>query len=488
MNHKVLVIAVLWGIALINSPAMATDVGGIIDIDTTWDLAGSPYNITSTIQVNEGVTLTIEPGVVVNTDEPNPNIRDIQVWGTLNVIGTNNSRVTLNNVTIAGASKIGTLSLQFADVNGGSVSDWGLGDPASLTLLDSKIQDAQYTYISGPSNDCHLERNIFINSGFIDVSTSAGSAQVFIRNNVFYQPNLAAIWNKGDASPPITIIEHNSFLSNDRIALRLGTAPSADMDARNNYWNTTNTNIIDTMIYDRNDDLAITNYVQYEPFLTTPHPDTPILNFNQAPTSDCGTNQEFFDEVAFDEVTLDGSASSDPDGTIVSYDWTLQHRKNPDNDKSATGVNPTVIGLSNGFYDVCLTVTDDLGATDIDCSLLAAAGSCFCTPSTTHVESIVVEISRGEQFWGIIKRKYGKAKVTVHDDCGNPVLGAEVRGTFSGDFNESGTGVTDANGVAVIYTTTVKIKIPSFTFCVDDVVKESLIYELDDNVETCESK
>jgi hypothetical protein len=36
--------------------SIATDVGGIIDTDTVWDLAGSPYNIASDIQIAEGVT------------------------------------------------------------------------------------------------------------------------------------------------------------------------------------------------------------------------------------------------------------------------------------------------------------------------------------------------------------------------------------------------------------------------------------------------
>jgi len=39
---------------------------GIIYTDTTWDLAGSPYNITSLLQIADNVTLTIAPGVVVN--------------------------------------------------------------------------------------------------------------------------------------------------------------------------------------------------------------------------------------------------------------------------------------------------------------------------------------------------------------------------------------------------------------------------------------
>jgi len=42
-----------------------TDVGGHITADTTWTLANSPYVATNRVWVDEGVTLTIEPGVVV---------------------------------------------------------------------------------------------------------------------------------------------------------------------------------------------------------------------------------------------------------------------------------------------------------------------------------------------------------------------------------------------------------------------------------------
>ena len=124
------------------------------------------------------------------------------------------------------------------------------------------------------------------------------------------------------------------------------------------------------------------------------------------------------------------------------------------------------------------TVTDDKGATDTDSFLLAAAGSCFCTADKMHVESILL---------GTFKAQYGKVTVTIFDNCGNPVPDAEVTGTFSGDFNETGIGVTDANGTAIIYTTS-GYKKASYTFCVDKVVNGSLTYDPTDNVETCDAK
>lgn len=48
-----------------------TNVGGPIFSDVTWDLSGSPYNLTSDVQIATGVTLTINPGVIVNFTDAN---------------------------------------------------------------------------------------------------------------------------------------------------------------------------------------------------------------------------------------------------------------------------------------------------------------------------------------------------------------------------------------------------------------------------------
>ncbi len=80
------------------------------------------------------------------------------------------------------------------------------------------------------------------------------------------------------------------------------------------------------------------------------------------------------DQIVFGKVILDGSQSSDEDGSIVSYQWQLYHKENSAYNKNADGKTPTVSNLEKGFYEVTLTVTDNDSATAQDTMLLCAAG------------------------------------------------------------------------------------------------------------------
>ena len=82
---------------------------------------------------------------------------------------------------------------------------------------------------------------------------------------------------------------------------------------------------------------------------------------NQPPVANAGPDQTVTDSDrnGSEQVTLDGSASSDPDGNIVSFVWT------EDGQQIATGVNPKVT-LSVGTHNITLTVTDNGGLTDTD--------------------------------------------------------------------------------------------------------------------------
>ena len=64
-----------------------TFVAGTINANTTWNLANSPYVVTNVVTVAEGITLTIEPGVIIKHDV-NDFTDMIRVNGTLLAQGT----------------------------------------------------------------------------------------------------------------------------------------------------------------------------------------------------------------------------------------------------------------------------------------------------------------------------------------------------------------------------------------------------------------
>jgi len=97
-----------------------------------------------------------------------------------------------------------------------------------------------------------------------------------------------------------------------------------------------------------------------------------------------------------------------------------------------------------------------------------------------HVASIVLTIKRKGPKTDAV------ATVTILDENGDPVSGAAVSGTFSGDVVGSASADTNTSGTATIKVT-VTTTVTSFGFCTDNVSHSSLTYNSGANVETCDS-
>jgi hypothetical protein len=85
---------------------------------------------------------------------------------------------------------------------------------------------------------------------------------------------------------------------------------------------------------------------------------------NVAPVANAGADQSI--TLPTNTVTLNGSASSDADGAIVSYAWTQINGPSPAIIASASNIISAVNGLVQGTYSFRLVVTDNNGATDND--------------------------------------------------------------------------------------------------------------------------
>jgi hypothetical protein len=91
--------------------------------------------------------------------------------------------------------------------------------------------------------------------------------------------------------------------------------------------------------------------------------DDVIITVNRRPTANAGPDAivDDIDDNGDESVTLDGSASTDPDGTIVNYRWT----RGVDVLADGSDATPT-IDLAWGLHTITLTVTDNLGGTHTD--------------------------------------------------------------------------------------------------------------------------
>ena len=85
---------------------------------------------------------------------------------------------------------------------------------------------------------------------------------------------------------------------------------------------------------------------------------------NQAPIANAGSDLAI--TLPANSVNLDGTASRDTDGKIVTYAWTKIAGPSQFNLVNAGTTTPSVSGLDAGVYVFRLTVTDDKGATAYD--------------------------------------------------------------------------------------------------------------------------
>ncbi len=115
----ILVLGLVCVSVLPSAKVQATDVSWIINTDTTWTKTDSPYTLIGNLFVDNGVTLTIQPGVVVNI-----NGYLFRVNGTLHAVGNSAEPITFNDGTIEFRSPDYGGEFGYANFKNGTVSSW----------------------------------------------------------------------------------------------------------------------------------------------------------------------------------------------------------------------------------------------------------------------------------------------------------------------------------------------------------------------------
>jgi hypothetical protein len=256
----------------------ATEIaGGVYGSGLALTALDSPYLMTGDVQIPYGTTMTIPADVSILGDG-----NAIRVGGTLDAQGTVDQLVRFTDVHIEPATgptaELFSIDLAYIHLVGGSIyRPTGFAIYGGLRLTDSRIEDTQrYIYVWYPETESRIERNVFIRSG--GISTGHRDVDVVVRNNSFVEQTTSyAIENWASYGTSRTIVDRNSFLSTDRTALLL--RPGYDdgfLEAPNNYWGTTDTGMIDQMIFDANDDISSADVINYLPILSAPDALTPV--------------------------------------------------------------------------------------------------------------------------------------------------------------------------------------------------------------------
>lgn len=162
-----LVITLLVNSALILGNAHASPVSGTISSDTIWAVANSPYVLTGTVIVPINVTLTIQPGVVVNFGASY-----IQISGTLNARGTSDNNIVF---TTNGTSLCANQRMDFTS----NSASWN-----EKTGSGCIIENAIFAGVSLAINASPKINNNNFNSSLYNPLTISGGSPLITNNTI----------------------------------------------------------------------------------------------------------------------------------------------------------------------------------------------------------------------------------------------------------------------------------------------------------------
>ncbi|RLC68369.1 MAG: hypothetical protein DRI52_09885 [Chloroflexi bacterium] len=252
-------------------------VSGIISSNTTWQ-SGCTYIVTGNLGVEEHVTLTIEPGVVVKFDKD----CRLQVIGNLIAQGTPEDMIVFTS-NLPDPSPGAWLGIEFpravepakekSNISYCKIEYAGTGLYYCGRLFDlshnifANNYDGVHMFVGGHDElgPVRLEYNLFTENRY--------SVYIFGHRSVHMSYNTIA--NNGAGirdSHENLIVHYNNIHSNSQYDFRHGR--STDIDATHNWWGTTDSSLIDQHIYDYYDDLTLGKVI-YEPFATGPIPGAP---------------------------------------------------------------------------------------------------------------------------------------------------------------------------------------------------------------------
>jgi parallel beta-helix repeat protein len=352
-----LISCVIAGLFVMNNQVSAegpTEISGVIDSNATWTLDNSPYIVVENTLVEQQVTLTIQPGVIIKFDQG----VYMKIKGNLIADGTESELITFTS-NKKSPSLGDWYNLRFESTSKDSKFNYcnieysieGIyGENINLNITNSRFSYNERYAIYLESSNSNISNNIFLNNDqaiwiqtgnsqvnnnyftknddgliahesggeinisnniFIDngcgISCTGNSVQIvnnIIENNSYHGISCGSgnpeiinnnVINNGvygitiwEGSPRI---KNNNIYNNDDYNIYCYSYKDPT-NATNNWWGTTNTDIINQSIHDYYDDFEL-GKIMYIPFLTSK---AYIVEPNIQPPADIDKNQNFTEE------------------------------------------------------------------------------------------------------------------------------------------------------------------------------------------------
>lgn len=229
--------------------AASTFTGGRVGADLTLTLAASPYELTRPIEIPRGVTLRVEPGVVLNVKHDGIVIKSA---GSVVLAGSRELPIAVNNAatlweTAGDFNSKSNLTISHTRAIGiGSIFS-GLNQGQNIAISDSvfignpkRNKSAMWTWLSF-CTDCKFERNVFRALPAIRL-IEFGDGQAQVLNNLFIgnsttRTTSSDLHRNGEwiVSEGSSVVRGNSFIGFKGQVLELYGA-KRDWDLNDNYF------------------------------------------------------------------------------------------------------------------------------------------------------------------------------------------------------------------------------------------------------------